>query len=59
MDDPNLLPQTRKKYLKVLYKLCGHHALLPSATHITVSYDRDGSVLYRGGFVSGRRDLLK
>ena len=34
----------------MLYKLCGHHARLPSAIHITVSYDRDGGALYRGGF---------
>ena len=30
--------------------MCGHYALLPSATHITASYGRTGSVLYRGGF---------
>ena len=50
MDEPNVLPRTRKKYLKVLYKMCGHHGLLPTAMHITVSYGKDNGVLYRGGF---------
>ena len=50
MGGPDIPPRTRRRYLKVLYKLCGHHALLPSAMHITVSYDRDGGALYRGGF---------
>ena len=50
MGDPNLSPQTLKRCLQVLYKLCGHNALLPSAINITASYDRDDGALYRGGF---------
>ena len=47
---PDLSPLIRKKCLKLLYKICGHHALVPKALQITAEYDRMGSALYRGGF---------
>ena len=50
LDWPNLSPSTRNKCLKLLYRTCGHHALLPSALKIPTCYDRTGVALYRGGF---------
>ena len=46
----NLSPWTRKKCLRLLYRTCGHHALLPSALRIPVCYDRTEVASYRGGF---------
>jgi hypothetical protein len=50
LDIPELPPQIRHKCLKLLYKSCGHHALLPRTFKIPVCYDRTGTALYRGGF---------
>ena len=47
---PGLPPRIRQKCLKLLYKSCGHHALLPRTLKIPVCYDRTGTALYRGGF---------
>jgi hypothetical protein len=48
-DMPDLLPWTRKKCLKSLYRTCGRHGLLPRALKIPVCYDRTGVAPYRGG----------
>ena len=40
----------RKNCLRLLYRTCGHHARLPSALAVPVSYDRTGDALYRGGY---------
>ena len=50
LDRPDLLPRTRKKCLKSLYRTCGRHALLPRALKIPVCYDRTGVASFRGGF---------
>jgi hypothetical protein len=50
LDMPDLLPWTRQKCLKSLYRTCGRHALLPRALNIPVCYDRTGVALFRGGF---------
>jgi hypothetical protein len=50
LDRPDLLPWTRKKCLKSLYRTCGRHALLPRALKIPVCYDRTGVAVFRGGF---------
>ena len=34
----------------MLYRTCGHHALLPGVLKIPICYDRTGAPLYRGGF---------
>ena len=47
---PELPPQTRKKCLKLLYRTCGHHALLPRTLKILVRYNQVGTAMYRGGF---------
>ena len=47
---PELSPQIQKKCLESLYKMCGHHALLPRALKIPTCYDRTSVALYRGGF---------
>ena len=47
---PELSPGTRKKCLKLLYKTCGRHALLPRALKIPSCYDRTSVALFRGGF---------
>ena len=48
MDKLDFSPRTRKKCLKLLYKTCGRHALLPNVLKIPVDYS--GVALYRGGF---------
>ena len=50
LDRPDLPPPTGKKCLKLLYKTCGHHALLPRTLDIPVHYDRTGAALFRGGY---------
>jgi hypothetical protein len=47
---PELPPRVRKKCLKLLYRTCGHHALLPRTLKISVCYDRTGTALCRGGY---------
>ena len=47
---PELPPRIQQKCLKLLYKSCGHHALLPRTLKIPACYDRTGTALYRGGF---------
>ena len=50
LDEPNLSPGTRKKCLKLEYRTCGRHALLPGPLKIPVHYDRTVPPLYSGGF---------
>jgi len=50
LDRPDLSPPTREKCLKLLYRACGHHALLPRALKIPVRYDPTGAALYSGGY---------
>ena len=50
LNGSNLSPGTQKKSLKLLYKMCGHHALLPRAIRIPACYNRTSVPLYRGGF---------
>jgi len=50
LDTLEFPPQLRKKCLKLLYKMCGRHALLPEALKIPVYNCRTGVALYRGGF---------
>ena len=47
---PELSPETRKKCLKLLYRICGRHALLPKALKIPSCYNQSSAALYRGGF---------
>jgi hypothetical protein len=47
---PDLSPGTRKQCLKLLYRTCGHHALLPGALKVPVTYDQTTHVVYRGGY---------
>lgn len=47
---PDLPSWTRKICLKLLYMMCGHHALLPSALKVPVCYDQSSHALYRGGY---------
>ena len=46
----DLPPSTKKKCLRLLYRTCGYHTLLPSALRILVDYDRTSDALYRGGY---------
>jgi len=50
LDTLELLPRTRKKCLKSLYRTCGGHARLPKRLEVSVWYDKTGVALYRGGF---------
>ena len=34
----------------MLYRTCGHHALLPGALKVPVCYNRTSNVLYKGGY---------
>lgn len=36
--------------LKLLYRTCGYHALLPGALEVSVPYEKTGSSACRGGF---------
>jgi hypothetical protein len=47
---PNVSPQIRKKCLRLSYRMCGRHSLLPGALKVPICYDRTGVALYRGGF---------
>ena len=40
----------RKKLFELLYRTCGHHALVPSALQITTCCDQTSSTVYRGGY---------
>lgn len=40
----------QNKCLKLLYRTCGHHALLPSTLEVPVCFDQTSNALYRGGY---------
>ena len=50
LDRPDLSPQTGENCLKLLYRMCGRLALLPTTMIIPVSLERIGGASYRGGF---------
>jgi len=50
LDRPDLSSPTGKKCLRLLYRTCGHHALLPRTLKIPVHYDRTSAALFRGGY---------
>lgn len=50
LDRPDLPPRARKNCLKLLYRTCGDHALVPTTLKVPISYDRTTDALYRGGF---------
>lgn len=50
LDTLEFSPLLRKKCLKLLYRMCGRHALLPEALKVPVYYGKTGVALYRGGF---------
>ena len=49
MNTPDLPPSAQKMSLKLLYKTCGHHAIVPSALKVQVDYDQTSDAPYRGG----------
>lgn len=66
LDSANLSPWTEKKCLRLLYKTCGHHILLPKALQVLANYDRSSGALCHGGFgdvwkgeLSGREVAVK
>jgi len=44
-----LSPGIRKKCLKLLYRTCGHHALLPEVLKVPVRSGQASNAVYRGG----------
>lgn len=40
----------RQKCLKLLYRTCGHHALLPKALFVSAHYEKPGNFPRRGGY---------
>ena len=50
MDSPGLSPSARRKCLKLLYRTCAQHALLPRSLKVPICYDRTGHALFRGGY---------
>jgi len=50
LDRPDLSPQTRENCLRSLCKMCGRHALLPTALKTPISFERTGNAMYSGGF---------
>ena len=49
LNTPDLLPLTQKKCLKLLYRTCGHHALLPETLKVSARYGHTGNLPCRGG----------
>ena len=47
---PHISPSSRIKCLKLLYRTCGFHALLPETLQIPIFYDKTGSPLYKGAY---------
>ena len=50
LESPDLTPRVRRKCLKLLYKACTDHALLPKSLQMHFSGNPTGFALYRGGF---------
>ena len=50
LDRHELSPRARENCLKLLHKMCGRCALLPTTLKIPIPFERTGNVLYRGGF---------
>ena len=50
LESPNLAPRVRRKCLKLLYKACTGHALLPTSLQMHFDENPTGVALYRGGF---------
>ena len=50
LDVPELSLRTKKKSIKLLYRTCGHHALLPGTLRISAHYDQTGNLPRRGGY---------
>ena len=50
LNSPALPPFAQKRYLRLLYRTCGHHAIIPSALKVVVDCSRTGVALYRGGY---------
>ena len=50
LDRPELSPQARGGCLKLVRKMCGRHALLPTSMKTPVPFEQTGNALCRGGF---------
>ena len=50
LDDIDLSPSIRNKYMRSLYKMCARHTLFPTSLRITLRDDPTEVVLFRGGF---------
>ena len=50
LDSLDLMPRTRKKCVKLLYKACASHTLLPRSLHFELHGDPVGIPSYGGGF---------
>lgn len=50
LDTADLSSRTQNECLKLLYKTCGHYALLPRVLNVPVHYDRNTDEVYRGGY---------
>ena len=47
---PDLSFQTQKQCLKLMYRMCGHYALLPTALEVSAKYNQNGIAPFRGGY---------
>ena len=63
---PDLPPEAHKKFVRLLYRTCGHHEIVPDALKVPAHYDRTSDALYRGGYAdvwkgecSGREVAVK
>lgn len=50
LDNLNFAPRVRRKCVKMLYKMCARHALVPGSLHVELPENSVGVVMYRGGF---------
>ena len=52
---PNLSPFAQRRSLRLLYRACGHHAIIPNALKVVVDCDRTSVAPYRGGYADVRK----
>ena len=50
LDSPSLSLLSQKKWIRLLYRACGQHELLPRTLEVPIYYDRTSDALFRGGY---------
>src|ERR1700753_768613 len=50
LNTSDLTSFAQKRYLRLLYRTCGHHSIIPSSLKVVVECNRTDLALYKGGF---------